>query len=92
MDNPCKIEWLVIPALDMEKTKEFYSRIFGWKVTKFKDGFWLFDADTIHGAFDANLIAYTDGIRFSITVESIDDTLRLIKKFDGKLVKKIQNR
>ncbi|MDO9577512.1 MAG: VOC family protein [Candidatus Cloacimonadales bacterium] len=85
--KPYKIEWLVIPANDLEKAAEFYSTIFNWKISKFSPEFWLFDADTIHGGFDSDLKPNSDGIRFSITVESIEETLQEIEHSGGKKVK-----
>jgi uncharacterized protein len=87
MNKPCKIEWLVIPAANLNKAKEFYSSIFNWKVTEFSPEFWLFDADTIHGGFDENLKPNISGIRFSITVESIENTMIEIVKLDGRKTK-----
>ncbi len=87
MKSPDRIEWIVIPAQYLQKTKEFYSNAFGWKVTTYTDDFWLFDADTIHGGFDPSLKSYEDGIRFSITVNDINKTLAKIEESGGKTIK-----
>lgn len=82
----CKIEWLVIPAANPAQTAKFYSDIFGWKVEEFTPEFWLFDAETIRGAFAANLKPNPSGIRFSITVVNIEETLQKIEECGGKTV------
>lgn len=85
--NIAKIEWIVIPAQDLQKAEEFYSRIFGWKISVYAKNFWLFDADTIQGGFDPSMSAYEDGIRFSITVDNINKTLKQIEKCGGQIIK-----
>ncbi|MCF7792375.1 MAG: VOC family protein [Candidatus Cloacimonetes bacterium] len=87
MKTPHRIEWIVLPARNLQKAKEFYSKIFGWKITNYTKDFWLFDADTIHGGFDPNLNSYNDGIRFSITVDDIIETLEEIENSGGKTIK-----
>lgn len=82
-----KIEWIVIPAPDLIKAKDFYADIFGWKIGIFTADFWLFDADTIRGGFDPKLKPGDKGIRFSITVDNIEETLFKIADKGGIIVK-----
>jgi uncharacterized protein len=87
VDKPCKIEWLVIPAEDLEKAAKFYSTIFNWKISVYTKDFWLFEADTVHGGFDKLLNPNAQGIRFSITVDDITAKLDQIVEFEGKVMK-----
>ena len=86
-EHPCKIEWLVIPSADLKKAARFYSRIFNWKTSTYTSDFWLFEADTVHGGFDKNLKPNDQGIRFSITVDDINETLNRIENMGGSIVK-----
>ena len=87
LKEPCKIEWLVIPAPDLEKAEKFYSSIFHWKTSVYTADFWLFEADTVHGGFDKKLKPNDQGIRFSITVDDINTKLEEIIKLGGKIFK-----
>lgn len=81
-----KIEWISIPAPDIERAKEFYSTLFGWKITTYKPGFMVFDCANLHGGLDAKLKPCEQGIGFSITVENIPAKLAEIENAGGKTV------
>jgi len=85
--DPCKIEWIVIPSPDLEKAEMFYSTIFSWKISVYTSEFWLFEADTVHGGFDKNLLPNDQGVRFSITVDDILDKLAQITNSGGKIIR-----
>jgi len=87
MSSPCKIEWLVIPAKDLKAAAEFYSKIFGWKISEFSPEFWLFDADSVHGGFDINLKPNKNGVRFSITVKNIEKILDHVLDSSGDILR-----
>ena len=37
--EPCKIEWLIIPAPDLDAAKTFYERVFGFSFSKYSERF-----------------------------------------------------
>jgi predicted enzyme related to lactoylglutathione lyase len=37
--EPCKIEWITIPAPDLESAKTFYAEAFGFSMSKFNHRF-----------------------------------------------------
>ena len=78
-----------IPVTDMEKAKEFYSKIFGWKIYE-KSGFTLFETGTpIGGSFRMVKEVKTDGCLFYIAVDDIEDKLEEIEKAGGKTIRKM---
>ncbi|MBC8385529.1 MAG: VOC family protein [Candidatus Cloacimonetes bacterium] len=83
----CKIEWIEIPAPDLEKAKEFYSAIFGWKISEYSPDYLIFESGNMNGGMYKNRQPSDNGICFSITVQSIEETLNKIVKLGGQLVK-----
>lgn len=84
--EPCKIEWLIIPAPDLDAAKTFYERVFGFSVSKYSERFWVFKSGTLSGGLDADLIPNEKGIRFSITVSAIDKALEAIIREGGTII------
>ncbi len=84
--NPCRIDWVTIPAADLETSKEFYSNIFGWKIEDYSPDFLIFSSGTVNGGLDRNKEACSEGINFSITVEDISEALEKIVELGGEIV------
>jgi len=91
MENRCKIEWIEIPAPNLEKAKEFYSKIFGWDFSEYSPDYLFFKAGNIKGGLNKNKKPCSEGIGFSITVIDIDRTIDKIVKLGGKLIKEKYN-
>lgn len=85
--EPCRIEWLTIPAPKLDAAKEFYENTFGFSVARYSDRFWTFNAGNISGGFDSDLAVNDGGIGFSITVSSISQTILKIQENGGTIVK-----
>jgi predicted enzyme related to lactoylglutathione lyase len=83
----CNIEWLTIPAHNLESTRLFYEQVFGFSVSEYTDRYWVFKAGNIMGGFDADLEPNQKGISFSITVLSISEALSEIEKHGGSILK-----
>ncbi len=81
----CKIEWITIPAPDLEKAGNFYSTMFGWEITEYSPDFWLFKSGSISGGLGKKMKPRDDGIGFSITVEDIQEVLRRIVSVGGSV-------
>ena len=83
-----KIEWLEIPAPDLEKAKIFYSTVFEWTMEEFTPDFCVFNLDGFHGGLNKNRkpITKPDGIIFSISVDDINATLANIVNHGGKII------
>jgi len=78
-----------IPAMDPLKAKEFYSKVFGWKVYE-KLGFMLFETapPSVGGNFTKVNKIEGDSITFYIAVDDIDRKLEEIIKAGGRVIKK----
>jgi predicted enzyme related to lactoylglutathione lyase len=86
-ENICKIEWIIIPAENLELAKEFYSEVFGFKITPFSEKFVVFEAGNISGGLDQDLTSSGNGIGFSITVGSINECIEELIKFNCEILR-----
>jgi len=84
--EPCRIEWITIPAPDIESAENFYGNVFGFVVSTYNERYRVFKGGNIGGGLDQDLDPGSGGIGFSITVPDIDHTIRLIVEFGGRLL------
>jgi len=86
MGNP--IVHIEIPVTDLEKAKEFYSKVFGWKVYE-KMGYTLFETGAPPaGSFNRVDKVKPGGCLFYIAVDDIAKKLEEIEKAGGETVRK----
>jgi predicted enzyme related to lactoylglutathione lyase len=85
--EPCKIEWITIPAPDLESAKTFYAEAFGFLMSKFNDRFYVFRAGNISGGLDQDSAVTGPGIAFSITVRDLPEALRSVIAHGGTVTK-----
>ena len=87
-----------IPAQDVEKLKQFYEEVFGWKITQYPSpiDYWVIETVPV----DSNGIPLRPGINGGMfrkqepgikpinyfAVESINDFLAKIQKLGGKVI------
>ena len=83
----CSIEWLLIPAPDLEKARRFYSAVFNFGIEDYSESFSVFKAFNISGALDSSLRPSVNSLSFSITVDNIPLILEKVVKFDGKIIR-----
>jgi predicted enzyme related to lactoylglutathione lyase len=83
----CRIEWLLIPAPDLEKGKDFYCKVFGFRITDYNTTFAIFKAGNISGGLDSGLSPSSNSLSFSITVEDIPMILNKIVQYQGKIIR-----
>jgi len=83
----CSIEWLVIPAPDLELAKSFYACVFRFEISDYSDTFSVFRAGNISGGLDSQLVPSTVSTSFSITVEDIPKVLETIAENGGKVLR-----
>ena len=84
-----KIVHIEIPAPDLEKAREFYSRVFGWKVECIPGmnyAMWNPPGEGVGGGFSTSSKPTTDGPILHIGVEDIDAKLKEIGAAGGKTV------
>ncbi len=87
-----KICYVELPATDIKKSAEFYSKVFGWKIRKRGDGATAFDDTTgeVSGSFVTGRKTWdAPGLLFYIMVNSVADTCKVVEKNRGKIVQQI---
>jgi predicted enzyme related to lactoylglutathione lyase len=87
-----KICYLEIPALDVQRSADFYAKVFGWQIRRRGDGATAFD-DTIGEVSGAWVIGRppsgTPGILCYIMVDSVAETIEAIIAHGGEVVQAI---
>lgn len=85
MHGFCHIE---IPTTDARKSKEFYSKIFGWKIIEGMPDYLMFSTPGRDGGgFTTESRPTADGVVLYIEVADIDGNLREVVEAGGKIVK-----
>ena len=83
------INHIEIPAPDMLKAINFYSRVFGWETEEFQEGYTFFKIGTsgIGGGFDSSLKPAEKGVGCQpvINVDDITETLSRIEEEGGEI-------
>jgi len=88
MGNP--IVHMEIPVTDLKKAKEFYSKLFGWKVDLIPEmDYALFETGTPPGGGFTKVDKVKEGgCLFYISVDDIEKKLKEIEKAGGKTVRR----
>ena len=86
-----KICYLQIPTRDIQKSADFYQRVFGWSVRKRGDGSTAFDdaVGEVSGEWVLNRQPAAPGVLVHIMVDSVAKTLDLVLANGGQLVNPI---
>ena len=84
-----KICYLEMPATDVAKSAEFYSKVFGWNIRKRGDGATAFDDTTgeVSGAWVIGRPASpAPGLLFYIMVDSVEAAVKSVVAAGGAIV------
>jgi predicted enzyme related to lactoylglutathione lyase len=87
-----KICYIEIPAVDIPRSAEFYSKVFGWNLRQRGDGHTAFDDTTgqVSGTWALNRPpSATPGLLFYIMVDSVSATIESVVAHGGELVQPI---
>jgi len=81
------ISHVEIPSTNLEKSKDFFNKVFGWEFKPFGRGYLLFNnhKGIMVGLREVEKIAEGDATVFHVTVESIDEILKKVKENGGKV-------
>ena len=87
-----KICYIEMPAMDVQRSANFYQKAFGWKIRKRGDGATAFD-DTV-GEVSGSFVlgrppASSPGLLFYIMVDDIHQTLQAIEANGGEIVQPV---
>ena len=86
-----KICYLQIPTRDIQKSADFYRRVFGWSVRQRGDGSTAFDdgVGEVSGEWVLNRKPTEPGVLVHIMVDSVAKTLDLVLANGGEVVNPI---
>jgi predicted enzyme related to lactoylglutathione lyase len=87
-----KICYIELPAMNVDQSSEFYSKVFGWSMRTRGDGSRAFDDTTgqVSGAFVVGRKTWNaPGILFYIMVDSIDAACDAVEKHGGTIVQPV---
>ena len=86
-----KICYLQIPTRDIQKSADFYRRVFGWSVRQRGDGSTAFDdgVGEVSGEWVLNRQPTEPGVLVHIMVDSVAKTLELVLANGGEVVNPI---
>lgn len=82
------INYVELPSSDVPRTKEFYSRVFGWKFTDWGPDYASFEGAGIDGGFNGtgNVSPHPPGALIVIYSSALEATEEAIKESGGKIV------
>jgi predicted enzyme related to lactoylglutathione lyase len=87
-----KICYIELPAIDIQRSADFYKKVFGWNMRKRGDGATAFDdaVGEVSGAFVLGRPpASTPGLLLYIMVDSVEKTIESVKANGGEIVQSI---
>jgi uncharacterized protein len=86
-----KICYLELPAVDVHRSADFYTKVFGWKVRERGDGKLAFDDSTGHvsGTWVVGRRPSEPGLLVYIMVDSAAATIEAVVAHGGELVQPI---
>jgi len=81
------ISHIEIPSTNLDKTKDFFNKLFSWDFKAFGNGYFLFNnhKGIMVGLRKVDRIAKGDNTVFHINVESIDNTLKKCVELGGSI-------
>ena len=87
-----KICYVEIPATDVETSRAFYERVFGWKTRTRGDGSLAFDDGVaeVSGTWVTGRPPMTEvGLLFYVMVDSVEETVTAVAENGGEIVQPI---
>ncbi len=87
-----KVCYIEIPAVDVDRSADFYAKVFGWRIRQRGDGHKAFDDVTgeVSGTWVVGRKASSDpGLLIYIMVDSVAATIEAITAHGGQLVQPI---
>jgi uncharacterized protein len=84
-----QIDYIELPASDIEKTKTFYNAVFGWKFEDYGPDYTSFHDGRLAGGFTKELPAPGTGTLLVIYSTDLAVVQQKIKAAGGRIVKEI---
>ncbi len=92
MNHTNRIDYLEVPARNLEETKRFFENVFGWSFTDYGDEYTTFEDSRLSGGFFASdHVATVDGGSVLIVIYNADleSVLARVKEQGGSIVRDI---
>ena len=85
------INYIELPLIDIAKTKQFYSEVFGWEFTDWGPGYISFSGANIDGGFNGvdGIIATAPGVLVVLFADDLPAKLRQVEAAGGEILKPI---
>lgn len=83
------IDYIEFKAHDLEITKSFYTKLFGWKFTDYGPTYTSFSESGIAGGFETTKNAIANGALVVLYHEDLDSLKSEIEKTGGEITKDI---
>jgi predicted enzyme related to lactoylglutathione lyase len=84
-----QIDYIELPASDIEKTKSFYGSVFGWKFTDYGPGYTSFHDGRMAGGFTKESPAPGSGVLLVIYSKDLAAAEQKIQAAGGRIVREI---
>lgn len=86
-EHNLQIDYIELPATDIELTKQFYTEVFGWRFEDYGESYTSFHDGRIAGGFWTEARVSVPGVLVVIYAIDLPDTEAHIKAAGGKIVK-----
>ena len=83
------IDYIEFKAHDLERTRAFYTRVFGWKFTDYGPAYTSFADSGIFGGFEITEQSITNGALVVLYHEELEAALKAIENAGGEISKAI---
>jgi uncharacterized protein len=84
-----QIDYIEFPAVDIPKTKEFYSSVFGWKFEDYGPEYTSFADGRLAGGFDRSAPLPVRGILVVLYASDLEGTAKKVKDAGATISKEI---
>lgn len=89
MNKHHTINYIELPAGNLELVKKFYSSAFGWKFTDYGPEYTAFNDGNLDGGFTAGAVATSSGPLVILYSEDLETSLETVVSAGGMIVKPI---
>ncbi len=89
MNTNNHINYIEFTAIDLEKTKTFYTNTFEWVFTDYGPNYVSFSNSGIEGGFEKSENKIKNGVLVVLYHEDLESIQSLVVKFKGKITKNI---
>lgn len=92
MNTPDKINYLEIPARDIEANKQFFAQLFGWEFVDYGPDYCAFSNQGIDGGFfrsDLNVSQDNGSVLIVFYSDALENAVERVENAGGKIHKSV---